>query len=151
MKNKKKTYILLILVLAVWGTIGYKIISALNPDLPDIQQQDFAVNTNYKLDTKIDTFSIQTVNRDPFLGTYLKKKSKKKTKIKRKETQWKPVHYYGIVKKDKNQMFIVTINNKQYLLKKGQTKDSITLVYGTTKSITMRYKNNSRTFYLKQK
>jgi len=135
--------------MAVWGTIAYKIVSALNPELPDIQPQEFTVNSNYKVETKVDTFSITQVNRDPFLGVLIKKPSR--TKVKNKSVQWQPVIYHGFVKKGNNQMFIVSINGKQHLLKKGQTKDSITVVYGTPKSITMRYKNNSQTFTLKQK
>lgn len=139
---------LLILVLSVWGTIAYKIISAVNPDLPEIQQQEFAVNSNYRVDTKVDTFSITTVNRDPFLGTFLKKPQK--NKLIEKAVQWKPVQYHGTVKRGKDQMFIVSINGKQHLLKKGQSKDSIMLVYGNSKRITMRYKNTSKTFFINQ-
>ena len=77
MKTKKKTYLLLVLVVAVWGTIGYKVVSALNPELPEIKQQSFVENINFKIDTKVDTFSVKLVNRDPFLGTLLKKEVKK--------------------------------------------------------------------------
>jgi len=66
LKTKKKTYVLLILVVAVWVTIGYKVVSALNPDIPEVELNRFATNTNFKIDTKIDTFSINTVNRDTF-------------------------------------------------------------------------------------
>ena len=142
---------MLVLVIAIWGTIAYKIVSALNPELPEIQQQSFATNTNYKVDTKLDTFSIKTVNRDPFLGTLLKKKIKKTIK-KKKSIHWKPVTYQGIIKQNqtKQQIFIVTINGTQCLLKKGQSKDSITLVNGNTKTVTMRYKNQSKSFTLKK-
>jgi predicted ribosome-associated RNA-binding protein Tma20 len=147
LKNKKKTYVLITLVIVVWGTIAYKIIIALNPDLPDIQQKEFAINNNYKVDTKIDTFSITVVNRDPFLGTYTKKPLPK-PKLKKKTLIWKPVKYHGMVKKGNNQMFIISINGTQCLLKKGQITDSIKLIYGNSKSVTMQYKNNSKTFSL---
>jgi len=82
--NKKKTYILLVTVLAIWGTIGYKIINGINP---------------------------------------------------------------GLVKKQNSaeKVFVVNINNKQYLLKQGQTIDSVTLVKGNTKQIVMRYQNKLQT------
>ena len=151
MKTKKKTYLLLLLVIAVWGTIGYKIVSALNPELPEVKPQNFVANLDYKVTTKTDTFSIKTVNRDPFLGTLLKKKVKKTIK-KKKPIQWKSISYQGTIKqnKTKQQIFIVTINDSQYLLKKGQTKDSITLAYGNAKSVTMRYKNQLKSFSLKK-
>lgn len=138
-------------MVAVWGTIGYKIVAALNPEMPELEQQRFVANTNFKVETHIDTFSIITVNRDPFLGTLLKKESKKT--LKRKKTvQWKPISYQGTIKQNatKQQIFIVTINGKQYLLKKGQTKDSITLAYGNFKSVTLRYKSQLKSFALKK-
>tara|TARA_Y100000815_G_C13203983_1_gene447868 strand:+ start:381 stop:839 length:459 start_codon:yes stop_codon:yes gene_type:complete len=152
LKNKKKTYLLLVLVLAVWGTVAYKIISALNPELPQIKQYDFATNTNYRIDTKIDTFSIETVNRDPFLGTVLVKEKKPKKTVKAKPIQWLPVEYQGIVNgtNGKNQIFIISINGNQKLLKKGQTQDSVTLVYGNSKLVKMRYKNQLKSFPLKK-
>ncbi len=140
------------LVLAVWGTVAYKIISALNPELPQIKQYDFATNTNYRIDTKIDTFSIETVNRDPFLGTVLVKEKKPKKTVKAKPIQWLPVEYQGIVNgtNGKNQIFIISINGNQKLLKKGQTQDSVTLVYGNSKLVKMRYKNQLKSFPLKK-
>ena len=152
MKTKKKTYLLLVLVVAVWGTIGYKIVSALNPELPEVKSQSFVEHSNFKIDTRIDTFSITTVNRDPFLGTLLKKEVKESTVKRRKPIEWKSISYQGSIKQQqtKQQIFIVTINGHQHLLKKGQTKDSITLAYGNAKFVTMRYKNQSKTFTLKK-
>ncbi len=138
-------------MVAVWGTIGYKVVSALNPELPDMEQHNFATNMDYKVATKIDTFAIKMVNRDPFLGTLMKKEAKKYI-IKKKTIQWKPISYQGTIKQSqtKQQIFIVTINGNQYLLKKGQIKDSITLAFGNAKSVTMRYKNQLKSFTLKK-
>ncbi len=142
---------LLVLVIAVWGTIAYKIIVALNPDIPEFQPQEFVTKSNYKVETSIDTFSITKVNRDPFLGTYSKKEeSPKKATTKKKPISWLPIQYHGIIKNGGNEMYIVSINGKQHLLKKGQARDSIQLLYGNVKSITMRYKNTSKIFKLKQ-
>lgn len=137
-------------MIAVWGTVAYKIISALHPELPEMQQQEFATNANYKIMTKVDTFSITEANRDPFLGTYVSKPKKDKPKI-IETVKWKPIAYQGIIEKGTDKMFIVSINNHQYLMRKGQTKDSTTLLYGNSKNITMRFRNRSKTFYLNKK
>lgn len=152
MKTRKKTYLLLILVIAVWGTIAFKIVSALNSDLPIVEQHTYVANIDYKVETQLDTFSIKPVNRDPFLGIMLINETKKNSPKKRKLIQWKPITYQGTIKqeKTKQQIFFVTINDAQHLLKKGQTKDSITLTYGNAKSVTMSYKNQLKTFTLKQ-
>lgn len=143
---------LLVLVVVVWATIGYKVLAALNPEIPEVHQQEFSTNINYKVNTKIDTFSIKTVNRDPFLGTLVKKEVKNSIVKKRKAMRWKQISYQGCIsqKNTNQQIFIVTINGNQHLLKKGQTKDSVTLAYGNSKSVTMRYKNHSKSFTLKQ-
>ena len=149
MKTKKKTYILLFFVIAVWGAIIYQIVSALNPELPEPQKHSFAKNEDFRVDTKMDTFSIKTVNRDPFLGTLLKKEIKKVTK-KVKTIPWIPISYQGTIKKNNQQIFIVTIKGSQHLLKKGQVKDSVTLVYGSVKSVTLRYKSQLKSFTLRK-
>lgn len=140
------------MVIAVWLAIGVRALLLLNPSIPEVQQQDYVSNTNFKLNTKIDTFSIHTTNRDPFLGTLLKVETSKKKTMKSKVIEWKPILYQGLIKQDntKQKIFIVSINGKQYLLKKGQTKDSTTLIYGNSKTITLRYKNQSKSFNLKK-
>ncbi|WP_298900963.1 hypothetical protein [uncultured Psychroserpens sp.] len=146
MKIKKKTYVLLVLVIGVWGTVTYKIIAGLNPDLPELNTPQVLAKANFKVDTVIDTFSIKTVDRDPFLGTITKPKTVQSSTKKRKTVTWLPVEYLGIVKNKnyKEQIFIISINGKQSLVKKGQTKDSITLVRGNKNRLTLRYKNEQK-------
>ncbi len=140
------------LVAAVWATIGFKIISALNPELPEVKQQDFIAKLDYKVNTAIDTFSIATQNRDPFLGALFKNEPKKTAIKKRRDVEWKNITYQGIIKsgKSKHQIFIVNIDDVQYLLKKGQIKDSVTLVYGNSRYVKVRYKNQSKRYKLKK-
>ncbi|MDG5490653.1 hypothetical protein [Psychroserpens sp. SPM9] len=148
MKTKKKTYILLVLVLGVWGTFTYKLISGLNPDLPELNSQLPVAAKEFKLDTKIDAFSISTVDKDPFLGTVLKKKRSKVIKSKQKTIAWRTIEYLGIVKgkNRKENVFIVSVDGKQCLFKSGESRDSMTLLYGNKNRVTLRYKNNNKTF-----
>lgn len=152
MKNKTKTYLLLVAVFGLWGTIGYKIINGVNPEAPQVATQEYDKTFKPKITTKIDTFSIQKVERDPFLGTL---SSNKKAKITSKKTKPKVddnkaipnITFSGIIKKQNttDQVFVLNINNKQHLLKKGQVLDSVTLISGNTKEIIVRYKNKSQT------
>lgn len=151
MKTKKKTYLLLVLVLGVWGTIAYKIVTGLNPDVPELSTpQTMAIN-HFKVDTKIDTFSITTLDKDPFLGTVYKKKLANSPNKRKKQSLWLPIEYLGIVnsKHQKNQVFIVAVNGKQSLFKKGQSQDSITLLSGNKKRVTLKYKGSIKTFSIK--
>jgi hypothetical protein len=94
----------------------------------------------------VDTFSISKVDRDPFLGTITKKKTNISTKAKRKPLVWRPIDYLGVVNTShkKARVFIVNINGKQYLLKRGQVKDSVTLLSGNDKSIVLSYKGEQK-------
>lgn len=149
MKNKTKTYILLTLVLGIWGVIGYRILSVANPTLPDIAQQNGDVNFKPKTRIENDTFSIKTVNRDPFLGTLLIKKKSKPRRTKPKEPFiWKPVIYHGIIsnQNSKTKVYIVSIDNQQHLMKLGQVVNEVKLIRGNKNSIIVSYKGDRKPF-----
>ncbi|WP_157588880.1 hypothetical protein [Psychroserpens burtonensis] len=151
MKSRTKTYLLLVTVLGIWGTIGYKIVSGVSPTISEEKQENFDVAFNPKTNTEVDTFSIQTLERDPFLGTLTKKKKSVtrtlKKPINNKANNLPQISYNGLVKKQNttDMVFVVNINNNQYLLNKGQVIDSITLINGNDKDITIRYKNKNQT------
>ncbi|GGI57738.1 hypothetical protein [Winogradskyella haliclonae] len=151
MKTKKKTYLLLVVVISVWGTIAYKIIAAYSEDMPEINTPNLALHTDYKLEYAKDTFSIQPLERDPFLGTIYKPKAQSKSVVKKqKEVLWKPIEYLGVIANERDKIFIISIANKQTLFKTGQQLDSIKLIRGNKKYITLRYKHQNKTFKLKQ-
>jgi hypothetical protein len=145
LKNKTKTYLLLAAVLGIWGTIGYRVLSGVNPTISEVKQDDFDMVFNPKSNTEVETFSIQNLERDPFLGTLSDTKKGKSLSAKKPlepVIDYRPsITYSGLVKKQStsNQVFVVTINNNQFLLKKGQIADSVTLVKGNDKEIVIRY------------
>jgi len=152
LKNKYKTYLLLVAVLGIWGTIGYKLLNGLSSDETEITNQNFDVAFNPKEQKAIDTFSIQEVQRDPFLGTL---SSTKKAKVsnsrsnvtKKASIKQRKIIYEGLVKKQNSsdQVFVITIENEQYLLKKGQIADSVKLVRGNSKEIIILHRNKRQT------
>ncbi|TJY37397.1 hypothetical protein [Pontimicrobium aquaticum] len=148
MNNKLKTYVLLIIVIGVWGLIGFKVWSNFNPDIPEAKAKNLNVSFSPKANVKIDSFSIQETKRDPFLGTITKKLEKKaNTKIKKSVPfNWIPISYQGIITNQgsKQQIFIININGQQLLFKKGQTINEVSLIQGNAKQITVRYKNRQK-------
>ena len=137
MKTKTKTYVLLTLVLSIWGVIGYKIISATNPKSTEVvQHADVSFTPSVKKEA--DTFSIQTTNRDPFLETLLVKNRLKTQRLKPKTSLvWKPIVYHGIIsnQNSKVKVFIISIDGQQYLIQRGQTINDIKLIRGHSKSV----------------
>ena len=143
---------LLAAVLGVWGTIAYKIVNGLSPEDTKQTEQTFDVSFQPKTKVTVDTFSIQNVERDPFLGTLSASKTNNKQKTTKKSNQivtknQPKITYAGLVKKQTtaDKVFVVNINNQQYLLKQGQTADSVKLLRGNTKEITIRYNNQTKT------
>ncbi|ARV08209.1 hypothetical protein BTO05_00600 [Winogradskyella sp. PC-19] len=152
MKNKKKTYGLLVLVIAVWGYIGYYVMTSLDPSLPDYTESKIAFKDDFVFNNSFEKFSIQRVNRDPFLGTVETPISQKTNTPKiKKQMSWKPISYLGMIANDtnKDKVFILSIANQQVLLKQGHTHDSVKVIRGNAKNITLRYKDNTKSFKLK--
>ena len=136
-------------VLIVWGVIAVKINNALQSkelqEVETVQNQTFVPSFHIE----IDSFSIQKIDRDPFLGTFTKppKKIKKPLRPPPKPKSLKQITYAGIVQKTKSKtpVFVVNINTRQYILKKGQTVDSVTLVRGNASEIVVRYNRQLQT------
>lgn len=151
MKTKTKTYLLLVAILGIWGTIAFKITSGLSPDEPEVLAQNVDVTFTPKPQKKVDTFSITTANRDPFLGRL---PSSKKTPKKTKPSTPAPIAieiptitYSGLIQKQDAtaKVFAVNINNQQYLVKQGQTISDVTLVSGNKSSIRIRFNGTYHT------
>ena len=137
--KKTKTYILLIAVIAIWGTFAYKIIAGMSPN--DHKQPELATLKTFtpNNESSMDTFSIEPLEKDPFLGTFTRKKTVRKFTKKRDKLDSisSTISYSGMVKKQESrqQIFILNINNQQYLLKKGQTILNVKLIYGNSKKV----------------
>lgn len=124
----------------------------MSPDIAEVNKENFDVKFNPKSNTEIDTFSIKTIERDPFLGTLSVDRKKAKSVPNRKASNKNLenealVTYGGMIKKQNSSelVFVININSSQYLLKKGQIADSVKLVNGNEKTITIRYRNKNRT------
>lgn len=141
---------LIILVLGVWGVIGYKIVAVVNPNSPKIVMQDPDMLFNPINQIEKDTFSVKIVNRDPFLGTLLiKKKSKGKVlkKLAKPEIIWSPIIYHGNISKQdsKTKVFVISIDGQQQLLKIGQVVKGVKLIKGNSKSVVVGFKGVRKT------
>ena len=101
MKGKTKTYILIVAFLGIWGTIGYKIVSAMIPEKPKTNLVDNTTKFMPKATKEIDTFSIQSLERDPFLGSFKIKGTNKPEKVSsitnKSDSIYVPVQYYGML------------------------------------------------------
>ncbi|MFI1772549.1 hypothetical protein [Thalassobellus citreus] len=150
MKSNIKTNLLLVAVFAVWGIIGFKMVSALDSDTSKIELQDTKVLFTPKEDIGIESFTIEPLERDPFLGTMRMKKEKHMTSKESKPKQqvvWMPIIYHGTVSKQgsKDKICVLSINGHQQILKVGQEVNAVKLIKATNSEIIVRYKGKRKT------
>ncbi len=149
LSSKKNIKILLPIVLVIWGILLYQFIDIINPDAvvpAQLSKSPFITPTIKKK----DTFSLIPLKSDPFLGTIYNKDrvvTKRASKPK-SETPWPTIGFFGIVadKKAASSVYIVSVNGKQYLLKKGDTIQKIKVVKGTKESIHIKHAGKTKEF-----
>ncbi|QLG46786.1 hypothetical protein [Costertonia aggregata] len=153
MKKQTKTYLLLVLVIIIWGIIAVKIITALssdNTEVPTVQNIKFKPK---KIKPK-DTFSIMANYRDPFFGTVPKAPKKKiiVPEIVEENTPKNTILYTGYVTDNstKQKIFFVTINGQQHLMKPKYSSQGITLIKGSASQIRVRSNGKIRTIPIQQ-
>ncbi|WP_269225703.1 hypothetical protein [Flavobacterium eburneipallidum] len=151
MKNKKSIYILLPIVLFIWGMLIYQFFSfSASDDSLENTVTEFNVKP-FKLKERT-SFSINVNYRDPFLGkiyapptTKLKKSVGIKKQIKpQEELVWPSIKYKGTISdaKQKNKLFIMVIDGHNFYMKKGDTENEVFLKDGDNESVYVKYKGN---------
>ncbi|MCF6297911.1 MAG: hypothetical protein L3J08_08015 [Flavobacteriaceae bacterium] len=154
MKDKKKIYILIPVVLLVWGIIAYRIFASINPSNKIDQIAVKAETFKPTKITKKEIFYINADYRDPFLGTLAVHKKKTVKKIRQPKVKEKVVFpsikYKGIFSSSKktSTIFLIMINGKQQMYKTKETYQDIKLLKGDKEKITLKYKTKKQTFYL---
>ncbi|MFT6637653.1 MAG: hypothetical protein ACJAYP_000209 [Flavobacterium sp.] len=158
MKSKKSIYILLPLVLGIWGMIAFQFFSYSSNDAQQVNtNMPLVSNVNYKMP---DSIIIDVNYRDPFTGTLSSTNRKAiKTNVSAKSSSLNlqskvkdelQITYKGLVSdtSDKNKVFMVLISGKTYLMKKGQTEENVQLVKGNRSSIVVKVEGKQKTIAL---
>jgi hypothetical protein len=158
MKNKKSIYILLPIVLLIWGLVVYQFFSfSKNEAVVVSENNDFAFKS-IEFKTR-DTSSINVNYRDPFLGkmysgntNVVSKKSvgSRKPVLPKTPIILQTILYKGIISdtKDKTRVFMLIINGRTYLMKKGDSESDVFLKDGNRESITVKNKGILQTIPL---
>lgn len=147
LKGKKGLYILLPLVVFIWGAIIYQVVDAFSDDDPIMHH-----NTNIQFD-KIETkereaFSISEVQRDPFLGKVYKppKKASVAKRITKDTIQWPSIEYKGSIssKNKSNTIYLIEINGSEELMKLHSSSNGVKLIKANKDKVTIRYKGRTK-------
>jgi hypothetical protein len=154
MKKKKNTYLLLALVLLIWGVLIYRVVSYTNPELPQSNAPENFTLRPLEVKEK-ETFSIDVNYRDPFLGKMYAPAAPTKPRQKQKvivQVEWPSVIYKGIVSdsKDKKKVFLLIVNGRPQMMKEKETVDGILLKSGNRQSVTVKYKGDLTTIMIQE-
>jgi hypothetical protein len=161
-KSKKSVYILIPIVVIVWGLIAYKIIVGMNAGDDNLT---FTADTNNHFinNMEADTFSLILAYRDPFLGKNLyqqqesnvwnnednNQKKKQTELIKQPVTiSWPGVAYLGLILNKKTGIYVslIKIDNKEHLLLEGQEAKGIKVLKANKDSVIVQFQKEIKTF-----
>ena len=155
MSKNQKTYVLLAMVLTIWGILGFKVVKGLGSNEPIPERDPIAQPYVAKTTGKRDSIFISANYRDPFLGTPVKTKPPTKLSKKKKKIQKLPkknIVFSGSVagNESNTRMFFVTIEGEQHIMEKNQKINGVVLVWGTLDEIRVSYPGHSETIKLAQ-
>jgi len=145
-KHRTKTYVLLVIVLAIWGVAGYNIYSSVYGGTSTaIYTNDDSKELFKEKKIKLrSAFVIHKHERDPFLGTIKREKPNKKAApirraVKPTKSEVK-VEYAGMVKTGNSKgesIFFVNINGTSNLMHIHDRISGIKLISGDESEITI--------------
>lgn len=151
MNKKKRTTYLFIAVILIYGAIVARFFMLRSDGEEQITSQSVTKFTPISYGVK-ENFEINNDYRDPFLGKRPAiSTSEKITKkpVPNKETAYYPdIVYRGVVADSRSsaKVLSLTVNGKEYIIREGKTADSVRVISGDTKKITVAYKGNTKKF-----
>ncbi|PAM93717.1 hypothetical protein B4N84_15690 [Flavobacterium sp. IR1] len=165
MIKKKINIILIIVVLSLWGTVGYRTIKNYFGDNKTITiSESQTQNVSLKKVNK-DTFQLEKVIRDPFLNKQLEEKTtvkeyvsnpipiKKtvKTLVPKYNTNidWPQLQYFGYLKSNDQELILLKIDSRLYKLKLNSEVNGLIVKKKFKDSIEVFFNSQSRIIRLK--
>lgn len=141
MTKQQKTYGLLIAVLVIWGMIGYQIYTRLNPSVPEIEMSQIKTRFQKQEVVEQSFYELSPEYRDPFLGVFPKKKivQKKRVVSKKSTSPFPNVQYNGIIEGNRSKSYILTVNGKQEIVKKGQFFQGVKLLRASKTEVQVKF------------
>ena len=168
-KNKKITYILMVIVTGLWVVVFYRIyVSFFTDKSIDIPVNNTVVKKAVKADDD-NTFVLKANYQDPFLGRFIVRRaaadgsvgsgnggSQPKPKVapvKKEEVKidWSFINYYGLIKNQQSnkQVALVSIQGREFMVAEGDQVDNVTFLKNFKDSIKVSYQGT--TAFLRKK
>lgn len=148
MKKEQKTYLLIGIVIIVWGFVGFQIFNYVNPKEEVEQEVAFQKFVPQK-QKEMESYEVHTYKRDPFLGKIINQNQPKKRtgkRIVKQEIMFPNLVYNGIVTNGNKNAFIITINGAQRAIRVGEVFKEVKLIRGNETQITVFYKGKRKDY-----
>ena len=150
MKNKKVIYFVLIpIVIAIWGYMIYEFISFGSTDNTIQAPNNFSVP--HLENAGPDTFSISADYRDPFLGKPVEEKNSSTPKVKapptvKAELPWPKITYGGVIKNQKSskQLYLVQVSGNDHIMREGDAAEDVQLAKAWKDSIQVLFQKEKK-------
>ena len=157
MKKSVRTYVLLALVIGIWGIFLVRLIKTLYPEqkaLPSSKELAYKTTSS----TQEEAAELKLNYRDPFLGKTIStqtQKAKKRAFEKAKvvvNTLLDKVSYQGFIggKKTQDHHFFISIEGNQELFQVGDVIKGIKLISGNASQVVLRQNGVSKTIKITQ-
>lgn len=165
MAKKKINIILVIVVLGLWGTVGFRTINryfgndGINLN-SEVQNREISLKKINK-----DTFELKKIGRDPFLNKQfiekpvaavsyhvpIRKVAKPLPTVPKLnfDTAWPQLQYYGYLKSNNLELMLLKIDSKLYKLKLNDEVDGLIIKKKFKDSIEVVFNSQSRIIRLK--
>ncbi len=154
MKNRNNSFLLVLVVILVWGIIGYKVYKVKYPSNESFHIENSTTAFIPEEIIEAKQFTIKLNYRDPFLGNLEEKKQKNKSKyILNKSITFPKIYYKGMLSskgKVSKTIFFVMINGKELFLSAGEQEEGVKLLKGSHKEIKVSFKNIKKTIPIQQ-
>jgi hypothetical protein len=159
MKNKKLIYILIPLVVVIWGLIVLRIVKQIHhSQKPDVENTSYSKGSLAHADN--DSSPLILKYRDPFLNGITRKNSASKsvsilgnnsnlTTVPKPSINFPATRYSGLVinSKNKQKLGLLKIENKDFLVQEGDLVSGEKIIKLHSDSVIISFKKAKKTFF----
>lgn len=161
MKNKNVTYLLIAVVLGVWGLILYRVFDAVgkSDDIPPVVIRPLVKEEFNDFSLPKDTTKLKLNYRDPFSLSKPKDTTNKVTVVHLKPVKttiasainWSSISYAGYVRNPSSKKLVtfLLINGKNVTLSEGETREQVKLIKNLRDSVKVSYQGKTKFITLK--
>lgn len=165
MAKKKINIMLILVVLGLWGTVGYRFLyrQFSGDEITNVKQNQ-KYNVSIKQINK-DTFELEKINRDPFLNkefqttdiavsnkvihhSPVKKAIVQPAQKKQTNMSWPNLKYYGYLKSKDKELVLLKIDSKLYKLKLNEAQNGLVIKKKYKDSIEVSFNSETKMILL---